>query len=133
MASSAAVTTPISTAMELIVADLLVVACAILAARLTAARPARAVPMTFATAGTALFVVLRNHYKLQESPFLWTLSAMCAGAFAATLAVSAVLRQPPRRAAVYGVVAGALVPALLIAYYLVLFTSCLVRDCHDYS
>jgi hypothetical protein len=43
------------------------------------------------------------------------------------------VRQTVRRAAVYGVVAGVLVPARLIAYYVALFTSCLVRDCHDHS
>ena len=119
--------------MELIVADLLVLAAVIVAARLTAAKHARAVPLIVAIPATALFVILRNHYKLEESPFLWTLSAVCAGTFAATLALSTVLRQPLRRAAVYGLVAGALVPGLLIAYYAALFTSCLVGGCDDYS
>jgi hypothetical protein len=119
--------------MELFVADLLVVAGVIVAARLTGAQHARAVPVTVATAASALFVILRNHYKLEESPFLWALSAVSVGAFVATLAVSIVLRQPLRRAAVFGVAAGALVPALLIAYYAALFTSCLVGGCDDYS
>jgi hypothetical protein len=112
----------------LIVADILILAGAVVAARLARAKPARAVPLVAAAAATVLFVVIRDAYELEDSPFLLALAAVCVGAFVTALSISAGLRQSLRCAATYGVVAGALVPALLVAYYAARLTHLLAVD-----
>src|SRR4051794_26659634 len=102
--------------MELIGVDLLVLCFAIFAARLAATRPPRATPLAAGLAVTAAFIVVQQHYRLEESPFIWALVVSCAAAFLAAFVVSGMLRQPLCAATLYGLLAGALVPALFVAY-----------------
>src|SRR3954447_23309675 len=115
--------------MELIGVDVLVLCFAMFAARLAATRPPRATPLAAGIAATAAFIVVQQHYKLEESPFIWALVVSCAAAFLTAFVVSRMLRQPLRAATLYALVAGALVPALFIAYIVARLTSCLSGGC----
>jgi hypothetical protein len=115
--------------MVLLVADAIVLAAIIVAIRWAKARPSRAVPLSLALAATAVFVVIRNHYNLEDTAFLWALLAICAGATVTSAGTSLLTRRDARAAMGYGALAGALVPLIFIASVIVDLSSCLVTSC----
>jgi hypothetical protein len=69
---------------------------------------------------TAIFVVVRNHFDLEDSRFINALLAFSSVALAVSMASSVFMRCSMRSTVALGVVAFVLVPLLYVAY-LVLF------------
>jgi hypothetical protein len=105
------------------------VVAVIAATRWAIRRPSRALPLAVALAGAAGFVLLRNHYELEDSPFMWTLLAVCSGTFAATASVGVLARQRLRSSLNYGLLAAALVPLLFAGYIVLAINVCWVTSC----
>jgi hypothetical protein len=115
--------------MELLIADALVLAAAVFVVRWARKGPFRAVPLIVALGATAVFVVARNRYTLQDSAFLWTLLGLSGGAVATTLGLALLLGRHDRDSLVYSALAGALVPVLFVVYIAARLTACLVTGC----
>jgi hypothetical protein len=77
---------------------------------------------TFVVAGvsTAMFIVVRNQFDLEDSRFIEALLAFSTAALALSVASSVLLRSSLRSSVALGAVAFLLVP-VLYAVYLVLF------------
>ena len=115
--------------MGLLIADAVVLAAVVFAARWAAARPARVTPLALALVAATVFILIRNHYDLEDSAFLWGLLAVSASASVTTAGVALTTRQGARDSFIFGVVAGVLLPILFIAYLALRLTICLITDC----
>ena len=87
-----------------------------------------------AGASTAMFVVVRNQFDLEDSRFIEALLAFSTVALALSVASSLLLRSSVRSSIALGAVAFLLVP-FLFAVYLVLFvvSACIVGGQTCYS
>ncbi len=115
--------------MDLLVAAAVVLAAIIVAIRWARARPSRAVPLGVALAATVIFVVIRNDHNLEDTAFLWALSAVCVGAAVTSAVISLVTTRNAHDAVAYGALAGVLVPSLFIGWIIVDLASCLITSC----
>ena len=95
-------------------------------------RPVRIVPLVIGVVAGVVFTITRNHYRLQESPFVWALIAIGGGAVAATTGLVLLARRDLRSSFGYGALAGALVPMTFAAYLAVALTICAITNC-DHS
>lgn len=115
--------------MEILALDVALLAGALAAVRWASKAYARFAPLTAALVAGATFVLVRDHYDLEEMAFLGTLAVFCASAATVTAASSLALRQGRRTSAEYAAVAAALVPVLFGASLAVRYSLCLVTRC----
>ena len=115
--------------MEIIALDVVLLVGALAAVRWASKAYTRFAPLTAALVAGATFVLVRDHYDLEDSAFLRTLVVFCAIAAAVTAASCLALRQGPRTSAEYATVAAVLVPMVFGASLLVRYSVCLVTDC----
>lgn len=84
--------------------------------------------MTGLVTATA-FVLVRNHYGLEDTAFLRMLALFCALAAAVTAAICLALRTGFRASAGHTVLTGILVPTLFCTSILVRYSLCLITHC----
>jgi hypothetical protein len=84
--------------------------------------------ITALVAATA-FVLVRNHYGLEDTAFLRMLALFCAIAASVTAAICLALRTDFRASAGYTLLAGILVPTLFCTSILVRYSLCLITHC----
>jgi hypothetical protein len=114
---------------EILLLDTLLIGGAAVAVRWASKRPARFVPLLAATGSATAFVLVRNHYGLEDSAFLFVLALFCSIAAAVAAGVSIVLRRNIRSSPAYTVLAVMLVPLLFGAYVSLRLGSCLITGC----
>jgi hypothetical protein len=115
--------------MEILALGTVFVAAAVVAIRWARSRPARFAPLIAAIAAAAGFVLVRDHYSLEDSAFLLALSVFCSLAGVIAAAACVALRQGIRGLSIYVALAVVLVPVLFGAYLTLRLSICLVTGC----
>jgi hypothetical protein len=115
--------------MEVLSLGTVFVAAAVVVIRWARIQPARFAPLLAAIAAAAAFVLVRDHYSLEDSAFLLALSTFCSLAGVITAAACAALRQDIRGLSIYVALAVVLVPILFGAYLTLRLSICLITGC----
>ena len=115
--------------MEILALDVAMLVGALVAVRWASKAYPRFAPLTAALVAAAAFVLVRDHYDLEDSAFLRTLAVFCAIAATITAVSCLALRQGRRTSAEYATVAAVLVPVLFGASLAVRYSLCLVTHC----
>jgi drug/metabolite transporter (DMT)-like permease len=115
--------------MEIVALDVALLVGALAAVRWASKAYTRFAPLTAALVAGATFVLVRDHYDLEDSAFFRTLGVFCAIAAAITLASCLALGRGRRTSAEHATVAAVLVPVLFGASLAVRYGLCLVTHC----
>jgi hypothetical protein len=115
--------------MEILALDVALLVGALVAVRWASKAYTRFAPLTAALVAGAAFVLVRDHYDLEDSAFLRTLAVFCGIAATITAASCLALREGRRTSAEYAMVAAVLVPVLFSASLAVRYSLCLVTHC----
>lgn len=110
--------------------DILVVAGAVGVIRWAQARrSARYVPLAAGASGAVAFVIVRNHFGLEDSEFVLALILSCSLAAVTAAAASLWIGQGRRVSSIYAAAAVGLVPVFFGVHLVLLFTTCLLVGC----
>jgi hypothetical protein len=112
--------------MEILIADVVLLAGTAGAVRWARPRPARFVPLVAAVAAAAVFTHVRNAKNLEESPFLIALGLACAASWAVTVVATLAARAGARSSFAYGALAAVLVPLLFAVGIVLRYTYWLI-------
>lgn len=115
-----------SAVMEILLADVFLLAGTAGAVRWGRHRPARFVPLVAAVAAAACFTLVRNAKNLEESAFMIALGLACAVSWAVTVVVTLAARAGTRSSFAYGALAAVLVPPLFAAVIVAHYTYALI-------
>jgi hypothetical protein len=112
--------------MEILFADVVLLAGTAGAVRWARRRPARLIPLVAALAAAAGFTHVRNARNLEESAFLIALGLACAASWAVTVVATLAVRAGARNSFSYGALAAVLVPMLFAAGIVLRYTYALI-------